>query len=187
MSTIDTLRERNRTFAESDARQKLAGMMAPRQPLFVITCIDPRVDPAVFLGLEPGDAVVLRNAGGRVTPAVVADVAFISYMAETLRPDGPLFEVAVIHHSQCGTGRLANGEFRHAFAERTGFDEAALVDEAVTDPASTVQADVERLLAAPQVSARITVSGHVYDLGTGLVSTVIAPAAPRAAQEGRPA
>ena len=104
-------------------------------------------------------------------------------MAEMARPDGPLFEVAVIHHNQCGTGLLASDEFRHGFAQRTGFDETALAEVPVLDPAATVRADVDRLLAAPQISPRISVSGHVYDVETGIVSAVIAPTAARSAQE----
>jgi carbonic anhydrase len=183
MSHLDPLLERNRAFAASDARQPMALNTVPHHPVFVITCIDPRVDPAAFLGLELGDAVVLRNAGGRVTPAVIEDVAFISYMAEMTKPDGPLFEVAVIHHNQCGTGFLASDEFRHGFAQRTGFDETALAEVPVLDLAATVRADVDRLLAAPQISPRISVSGRVYDVETGIVSTVIAPTAPRSARE----
>jgi carbonic anhydrase len=80
--------------------------------LFVITCMDPRVDPAHFLGLELSDAMVVRNGAGRVTPEVIDDVAFIGQLAESAVPDGPLFEVAVIHHTQCGSGALADDDFR---------------------------------------------------------------------------
>ena len=70
-------------------------------------------------------------------------------------------EVAVIHHTQCGTGFLASEEFRHAFGARTGLGDAQLAAQAVTDPAATVRADVERLLTSPLATARIVVSGHV--------------------------
>ena len=184
MSHLGPLLERNRVFAATTARRELGTMMAPRQPVMVITCLDPRLDPAAVLGVQLGDALVVRNAGGGVTRAVIEDVAFISYMGEQMNPDGPLFEVAVIHHTQCGTQALANGDFRGAFARRTGIAEADLARQAVLDPIVTVSADVERLLSAPEVSPRITVSGHVYDVETGLVSTVVAPAAPRAAHAG---
>jgi carbonic anhydrase len=182
MSNLEPLLERNRAFAATDARQELAAMMAPRHPVMVVTCLDPRVDPAAVLGVELGDALVVRNAGGRVTRAVIADVAFISYLGERMNPDGPLFEVAVMHHTQCGTAALANDEFRSAFAQRTGFDESDLAHEAVSDPAVTVKADVARLLSAREVSPRINVSGHVYDIETGLVNTILEPAAPQGAR-----
>ena len=61
----------------------------------MITCLDPRTDPASFLGIGLGDAVVLRNVGGRVTPAVIQDVAYIGYLVDRIAPEGPYFEVAV--------------------------------------------------------------------------------------------
>ena len=139
----------------------------------MVTCLDPRVDPAHILGLRLSDAIVVRNGGGRVTPEVINDVAFVGQLAGNLLPDGPLFEVAVIHHTQCGTGALADDGFRHLYAERIGADEAELRDRAVLDPAATVASDVEPLLSAPAISKRVTVSGHVYDVVTGLVQTIV--------------
>ena len=141
--------------------------------LFVVTCCDPRTDPAHFLGLGLSDAVVVRNVGGRVTPEVINDVAYIGQIAESVLPAGPLFEVAVIHHTQCGTGALADDTFRHRYAERIGADEATLRDHAVLDPAATVATDVERLRSASAIPRRISVSGHVYDVVSGLVETVV--------------
>ena len=111
----------------------------------MITCLDPRVDPAHFLGLGLSDAMVVRNVGGRVTPEVINDVAFIGQLAENVLPDGPLFEVAVIHHTQCGTGALADDTFRRRYAQRIGAEESTLREHAVLDPAATVTRDVERL------------------------------------------
>jgi carbonic anhydrase len=145
----------------------------------VITCLDPRVDPAHFLGLGLGDAIVIRNVGGRVTPEVINDVAFIAQLAENVLPDGPLFEVAVIHHTQCGTGALADDTFRHRYAQRIGAKESTLLEHAVLDPAATVTHDVERLHSAPAISPRVTFSGHVYDVVTGQVQTVLPGAKPR--------
>jgi carbonic anhydrase len=88
-------------------------------------------------------------------------------------PDGPLFEVAVIHHTQCGSAALSDEGFRRRYAERTGADESTLVDRAILDPVATVTSDVELLRSASAVSPRIAVSGHVYDVVTGLVETVI--------------
>jgi carbonic anhydrase len=120
---------------------------------------------------------VIRNAGGRVTPAVIDDIAFLAFLAGQLfgdqRTDGTLFEVAVIHHTQCGTGFLADPAFRHQAAEATGLNEAALEAAAVADPHITVKADVERLLTSPLLSPTVSVSGHVYDIATGRVTTTV--------------
>ncbi|HTP19922.1 MAG TPA: carbonic anhydrase [Solirubrobacteraceae bacterium] len=171
MPHIDPALERNREFAASGAYRDVAIM--PKLNLFVVTCLDPRVDPAAFLGIGLGDAAVLRNAGGRVTDEVVREISFISQLVEGAIPDGPLFEVAVVHHTQCATGALADDDFRNRYADRIGADADSLIDGAVLDPEATVRADVERLRAARSVSERVSISGHVYDVTTGLVATVL--------------
>jgi carbonic anhydrase len=173
---VDAALARNRAFAAAGGHE--GAVVFPDLRLFVVTCLDPRVDPAHVLSLELSDAIVVRNVGGLVTPEVINDVAFIGQLAELLLPDGPLFEVAVIHHTQCGTGALADGAFRRRYAERIGADESALREHAILDPAATVTRDVERLRASAAISPRIAVSGHVYDVVTGLVQTIL-PARPR--------
>jgi carbonic anhydrase len=170
-ANVEPALERNRAFAAAGGHE--GAVVLPNLRLFVITCLDPRVDPAHFLGLELSDAIVVRNVGGRVTPEVINDVAFIAKIGENLLPHGPLFEVAVIHHTQCGAGAFADDTFRRDYAQRIGAEEATLREHAVLDPVATVTRDVERLRAAPPISARVTVSGHVYDVVTGLVHTVI--------------
>ena len=171
MTGIDSALERNRAFASAGGHE--GAVVFPDLRLFVVTCIDPRVDPAHFLGLGLGDALVVRNVGGRVTPEVINDVAFIGQIAEGAIPDGPLFEVAVIHHTQCGAAAFSDEDFRRRYADRTGGDESALEERAVLDPLATVKSDVELLRSAPALSSRIGVSGHVYDVVTGAIEPVI--------------
>jgi len=168
---IESALARNRAFAAAGGHE--GAVVFPTLRLFVITCLDPRTDPAHFLGLGLSDAMVVRNVGGRVTREVINDVAFIGQLGESVLPDGPLFEVAVIHHTQCGTGVLADDTFRRNYARRIDAEESTLREHAVLDPAATVTRDVERLRSAPAISPRVTVSGHVYDVVTGLVQTVI--------------
>jgi carbonic anhydrase len=170
-ANLDSAIERNRVFAATGGHQ--GAVVFPHLRLFVITCLDPRTDPAHFLGLDLSDAMVVRNVGGRVTPEVINDIAFIGQITENVLPDGPLFEVAVIHHNQCGTGAFADDTFRRRYAERIGAEETRLRERAVLDPVATVTRDVERLRSEPAISQRITVSGHVYDVVTGLVKTVV--------------
>jgi carbonic anhydrase len=170
-ANINRALERNRAFAARGGYE--GAVVFPNLRLFVITCLDPRVDPAHILGLKLSDAIVVRNVGGRVTQEVIDDVAFIGQLAEMMLPDGPLFEVAVIHHTQCGAAALADDSFRLRYAERIGADESVLRELAVLDPIATVTHDVERLRSAEAISPRVTVSGHVYDVVDGLVQTVI--------------
>jgi carbonic anhydrase len=168
------LLERNEQFATSYSP---AALGLPAVQVVVVTCLDHRVDPAIILGLQLGDAPVIRNAGGRVTPAVIDDVAFLAFLFGQLSggpdPASTLFEVAVVHHTQCGTGFLADPAFRQQAAEATGLPEAALAASAVADPYTTVKADVERLLSSPLLSPKVTVSGHVYDIATGRATTTV--------------
>ena len=175
MTRMTALLERNEQFARTYTPSALG---IPARQLLIVTCLDHRVDPAIILGLQLGDAPVIRNAGGRVTQAVIDDVAFIGFLAGQLfagqagqGADDTLFEVAVIQHTQCGTGFLADPGFRHQAAAATGLPEAALEASAVTDPNITVGADVQRLLAAPSLPPKVSVSGHVYDIATGRVTT----------------
>ena len=174
MTRMKPLLERNEQFAHAYTPVALG---PPAARMLVVTCLDHRVDPAIVLGLRLGDAPVIRNAGGRVTPAVIDDIAYLAFRAEQLFGDqlaaDTLFEVAVIHHTQCGTGLLVDPGFRHQAAEATGLDEAALEAAVVADPHITVKADVERLLTSPLLSPKVSVSGHVYDIATGRVTTTV--------------
>ena len=185
MTKMSPLLERNEQFAAAYTPGPLG---PPAAQVVIVTCLDHRVDPASIFGLQLGDAVVIRNTGGRVTPAVIDDIAYLAFLAGQLfsgqvAAEG-LFEVAVVHHTQCGTGLLADPGFRQQAAAATGLPEAALEASAVTDPHITVKADVERLLTAPLLSPKVSVSGHVYDIATGRVTTAVDARWPQLAASG---
>ncbi|GAB3953872.1 carbonic anhydrase [Micromonospora vulcania] len=174
MSGTDDLLQRNARFAASDAKGRAPKIpFIPNQQLYVITCLDPRVDPAFIFGLSFGDAIVARTLGGRVTPAVIQDLAWISYLHEVKALDADWFDLAVVQHTGCGIG-FADAALRRGFAERGG-DDAALADLAVFDPTETVPGDVDMLLNSPLVSPTIKISGYAYDVETGLLTTVVPP------------
>jgi carbonic anhydrase len=175
MSNLDALLRNNTVFAATDAKDQVPAIpFIPNRQAYIVTCIDPRVDPAQVFGLALGDAIVARTVGGRVTPAVLQDLAWISYLHETKTPDADWFELAVMHHTECGSGFFADDDLRAGFAAR-GFDAAELAELAVLDPAATVPGDVEKIVNAPQVSPKIKVSGYSYDVKTGVVTTIVPP------------
>jgi carbonic anhydrase len=177
MTNIEIVLQRNQEFAKTDAKGKVPQIpFIPNKQLYVMICIDPRVDPVNILGLELGDAIVARNVGGRVTSAMLQDLAWISYLHEVKTPEAEWFELAIIHHTDCGSGFFADEELRHGFAAR-GFDDAELAELPVVDPASTVRVDVEKVLAYSNLSSMVRVSGYAYDLTTGLLTTVVPPQA----------
>jgi carbonic anhydrase len=174
MSNIAPLLDRNQAFASTDARLNVPALpFIPFLSLYIVTCIDCRVDPAQTLGVRMGEALVERNICGRITPEVIRDIAYAGYLVESKAPQGPWFEVAIIHHTDCGSTLLADNELRHGFAQRIGVDERTLADTPVLDPERTVRTDVERVLWAQEIPEQVRVSGHVYDVNTGLVSTVV--------------
>jgi carbonic anhydrase len=173
-TNLGQILDRNAAFAATDARHNAPALpFLPRLGLYLLTCIDCRVDPADILGIELGEALVQRNIGGRVTPAVLADIAYASYLVESKAPDGPWFEVAIIHHTDCGSALLADDELRRGYAQRIGVDERSLADTPVLDPAKTVATDVDKVLHSSAIPDSVAVSGHVYDVATGLVRTVV--------------
>jgi len=139
MSNITALLERNKAFASSGAWRNTPRLpFLPFRGLYIITCIDPRTDPADFLGLEFGDAIVARTVGGRVTDAVIRDLSYIGYLVEAKAPQGPYFEAAVIHHTDCGSRLLEDPELRRGFAQRSGYDEQQLAALPATGLLETV-------------------------------------------------
>ena len=185
MATLPISERNRRDQAEPPARAQRpvrplhtpAPLGPPAAQTVIVTCLDHRVDPAIVLGLRLGDAPVIRNAGGRITQAVIDDVSYLAFLAEQLFGDqiaaDSLFEVAIVHHTQCGTSLLADPGFRHQAAEATGRSEADLEASMVADPHTTVKADVERLLTSPLLSPSVSVSGHVYDIATGRLTTTV--------------
>lgn len=169
MTRIAPLLERNEQFAHSYSP---AALGLPATGLIVLACLDHRVDPAIVLGLQLGDAPVIRNAGGRVNQAVIDDIAYLTYLATQLSGGQITPEVAVIQHTQCGTGLLADPAFLHRAAEATQLSETTLEASVVADPYQTVTVDVDRLLTAPALAGKVSVSGHVYDIETGRITTV---------------
>lgn len=173
MSSTTTLLERNRRFANDFASPDLP--ILPKLRTVILTCGDARVDPAHILGLELGDAVVIRNNGGRVTPAVVEEIAALSFIVAQMEGGEPgPFELVLMQHTQCGAERFADPNLQHALKEKTGIDVSSV---AIFDHELSLREDVERLRKAPEVPGYIIVSGFIYDVQHGHVREVIAPAA----------
>ena len=171
MTTIDMLTQRNHDFA---AQRFTPGLpLMPTLGTMIISCADPRVDPAHVLGLEPGEAVVLRNIGGRITPATLQMTGMLRTVAqvEGLAPGG--MHLILLHHTDCGITRLtANPAI---LAGYFGVESDDLSAKAVTDPWAAVAVDVAAVQANPSLPSAWLVSGLVYDVATGRVAVVVPP------------
>lgn len=173
MSTIDTLLTRNEEFAVHRFAAGLSLMPALRT--MIVGCVDPRVDPAHVLGLQVGEAVVIRNIGGRVTPETLGTLGLLGLIPrlEGTDPVGGL-NLVVLHHTDCGITRLARVPDRLAAYLGVAPDE--LEARAVSDPYAAVRLDVAALKKTPSLPSGIIVSGLVYDVATGRIDTVVPPA-----------
>ena len=151
----------------------------------IIGCADMRVDPAHVLGIKPGEAVVLRNIGGRVTPGLLEEFGLLGRIGEvaaTIPGGGGEFHLIVLHHTDCGITRLVGDPalLAHYFQ----IPEREVEAKSVRDPRKAVAVDVAALRAVPALPGEWLISGLVYDVATGLVEVVV-PATPiRATKAG---
>lgn len=176
MDFLDTLLQRNAAFAADFA----PGLkMMPSRRTMIVGCVDPRVDPMDVLGLEPGEAAVVRNVGGRVTPALMETLAILRTVSRVGGAEvGAGWNLVLLHHTDCGI----TGCHHHApglLARHMGVAEAELATLEIDDPREAVKVDIAALRAQPGLPEALTVTGLVYDVATGRVETVVPPGALR--------
>ena len=169
---IPTLLTRNATFARDQHAPALRIM--PSAKLLIVGCVDPRVEPADLLGLEPGEAAVLRNVGGRITPTIIEEIALLRGVSQASGGQlGGGWNLVVLHHTDCGIKRIAHDHagLGHFF----GVAPEAVEGLAISDPHRSVELDVAALRASTAVPRGFLVSGLVYDIATGTLEVVVPP------------
>jgi carbonic anhydrase len=125
-----------------------------------------------------GDAVVFRNAGGRVTDDLELDLGILWMLGSRLSGKNSRgFSLAIIQHTDCGLERLANPEFAAAMSKQLGVKQAQIDGLANTEHVQRIHEDIERLRKSPLVSKEMVVSGHIYRVEDGTIEEVVAPAA----------
>ena len=186
LSNLDRMLQRNKEFA---ARQSAEGTLMPSLPqalpnvkAVIIGCADMRVDPVHVLGIKPGEAVVLRNIGGRINPGLLEQLGLLGRIGEVageIPGGGGEFHLVVLQHTDCGITRFVGDTdmLTHHFQ----IQEAELKTKAVNDPRAAVAIDVAELRAIPALPGAWLISGLVYDVATGLVEIVVPPAPIRTA------
>ena len=162
-STFEDVLAANAAYVERYDRAGLKGRAA--KGLAVLTCMDSRIDPLGMLGLQPGDAKILRNAGARVTPDVLRTLVLATYLLGVDR-------AMVVAHTDC---RMAGGteeDVHDAIRAAGGPDTRSMSFETTTDPRATLQLDVQRIRSSPYL-AGLTVGGFVYDVHTGRLEQLL--------------
>lgn len=160
MSTIDDIVTANATHAESH----VAGLpTAPTRKLAVVTCMDTRLDVLAMLGLELGEAHIIRNAGGIVTDDAIRSIVISQRKLGTE-------EIAVVQHSRCGLLSFRDDDLKDEIEADTGI-RPPFAMEAFTDLDQSVRQSMARLGASPFI-ADDHVRGFVYDVDTGLLREI---------------
>ena len=162
MSTIDELVQANEAYARTFDRGDLP--LPPARRIAILTCMDARIIPSRALGLEEGDAHVIRNAGGRARDALRSLI--ISQRLLGTR------EVAVIHHTDCGMLTFSNRDLRQKVREDLGSDTGEFDFLPFQDLEGSVREDVEFLQATQLLNPDTEIRGFVYDVRTGRLREV---------------
>jgi carbonic anhydrase len=163
MTVTDEFLEANQRYAEQFDQGALP--MPPARHAAVVTCMDARLDPARFLGLEVGDAHVIRNAGGRASDDAIRSLIISSHLLGTN-------EYVVIHHTDCGMLTFTNQDLRTKLAQDTGADASGIDFLPFPDLEQSVRDDVRRIKESPFIPKEIPVRGFIYDVRTGKLASV---------------
>ncbi len=163
MSATDELLENAARYAEGFAHGDLP--LPPAKRVAVLACMDARLNPHALLGLNEGDAHVIRNAGGVVTDDEIRSLAISQRLLGTE-------EVILIHHTDCGMLTFEDDAFRRAIQEETGIKPEWAV-EAFDDVEDDVRQSIARIRSSPFIPKTDQVRGFVYDVKTGRLDEVV--------------
>jgi carbonic anhydrase len=162
VSVTDELLRNNAEFASSFKQGDLP--MPPAKGLAVVACMDARLNVYALLGLEAGQAHVIRNAGGVITEDVIRSLAISQWLLGTS-------EIILIHHSDCGMLTFTDDEVKSDIESKTGLRPHFAL-EAFSDLENDIRQSIARIKASPFVASKDSIRGFVYDVGTGQLQEV---------------
>ena len=164
MPDFDDLLAANREYAEDFGLSGFDGIA--HAGIAMVTCMDSRIDPLRMIGLDPGDAKILRNPGGRVTDAALVALVMGVTLLHVRR-------ILVVEHTRCAMASASEDELKARVGESAGTDASWMTLGAIVDQENTVRADVMRVRSHPLISDDILVGGFIYDVDTGLLNPVV--------------
>ncbi len=163
MTITDELIANNAAYAAAFTKGELP--MPPAKHVAVVACMDARLDPARVLGLEEGDAHVIRNAGGVVTDDEIRSLAISQRLLGT-------DEIILIHHSDCGMLTFTDDAFKAGIHEEVGI-KPPWAPESFSDLEADVRQSIERIKANPFVPKKGNIRGFIYEVETGKLREVV--------------
>ncbi len=158
MQDFSDLFAANAEFVKGFKSQELTG--EARRGLAIITCMDSRIDPLRIVGMQPGDAKILRNAGARVTEDVLRTLVLATHLLNVSR-------VLVMPHTDCRMASGTEDEIHAAIKERSGVDTRGIEIRTVKDQLAALNADLVRIKSFPLLPKDISVTGGIYDVKSG--------------------
>jgi carbonic anhydrase len=162
LAVIDEFQNANEAYASTFQKGNLA--MPPARRVAIVTCMDARIDPARALGLEEGDAHVIRNAGGRVADALRSLIISEQLLGTT--------HIVVVHHTDCGMLTFSNEDLRSKVKQELHADADAIDFLPFGNLEQSVRDDVAVLKASPFIPDSIDIQGYIYDVKTGKILPV---------------
>jgi carbonic anhydrase len=164
MPDFDDLLEANRSYAADFNLSGFDGIA--HAGVAMVTCMDSRIDPLKMIGLQPGDAKILRNPGGRATDQVLVALVLGATLLQVKR-------VLVVQHTRCAMATSTEDELKQRIGQSTGSDASWMSLGAIVDQRRTIEADVLRVRSHPLLSDELMVGGFLYDVDTGLLERVV--------------
>jgi carbonic anhydrase len=134
--------------------------------LAIVTCMDSRIEPLQALGLQRGDAKVIRNAGGRVTDDALRSLVVAVHLLAVQR-------ILVLEHTDCGMTKASEERTHELIRERSGIDTRTLELGTISDQQAALRVDVQRLRSCPYLPEVVAVAGGMYDVRTGRVEILV--------------
>lgn len=160
MNEFEDLLTANRTFGDTFALGGFDGVAAAG--VAIVTCMDSRIDPLRMVGLEPGDAKIFRNPGGRVTDAALEALVLCAHLLNVER-------VLVVPHTRCAVASSTEAEIRSRVSESAGVEAGWQRFHVVDDQLQCLGEDVAKVRTHPLIADRVQVGGFLYDVDTGLL------------------
>jgi len=162
MSVTDELLQNAKTYSASFDKGDLP--MPPGKKVAVVACMDARLNPYGLLGLQEGDAHVIRNAGGVITDDEIRSLAISQRLLGTE-------EIVLLHHTDCGMLTFTDDEFKRSIEEETGI-KPAWAPESFTDLDEDLRQSLARVKASPFIPEKRSVRGFVYEVENGTLREV---------------
>jgi carbonic anhydrase len=163
MGAFDDVLAANADYATTFVDRGLPGQAG--RGLAVVTCMDSRIDPLGMLGIQKGDAKIIRNAGGRVTDDVLRTLVLATHLLAVER-------VLVVEHTECKMASATDDEVHAAIYEASGLDTRSLEFRTMDDQLDSLKGDVQKVRSSPYLPKGVEVGGFLYDVRTGRLREV---------------